>query len=365
MPRVDVIVIGGGIAGLAASWHLSRAGAGKVCVLEREPLLAVHASSRNAGIFRHLDEDEAGVALALRSRELLAALEATEGSILRRTGALYLGSPGRLRRMADQAERLGVRAETLPGGNIRARFPFLTGGTECGLLVTADGVLDVSRLCEAVANAARRKGTTIRTGAAVRAILQSKGQVRGVELGGGEGIRADAVVIAAGAWAGRLGATCEAELPLASYRRHLAMLLAAEALPEAPPVIWRLDEEVYLRPEPGGFLASPCDEELWPPETPPCSPEILTRLADRVARMAPRLRSARVLRAWACLRTFAPDRGLVAGADPRRTGLFWIAGLGGRGMSVGLALGEVAAAAVSGTGHVLESALSPARLCAS
>jgi D-arginine dehydrogenase len=54
-----------------------------------------------------------------------------------------------------------------------------------------------------------------------------------------------------------------------------------------------------------------------------------------------------VRRVWACLRTFAPNRDFHAGADARVPGLFWVAGLGGRGMTCGLALGERVAQGMS------------------
>jgi glycine/D-amino acid oxidase-like deaminating enzyme len=85
-------------------------------------------------------------------------------------------------------------------------------------------------------------------------------------------------------------------------------------------------------------------------------------LARKLARTAPALASSRVLRSWACLRTFAPDRELVVGADLRVPGLYWFAGLGGRGMAVAPAAGEVLAAAMRGDSHPLARALAPARL---
>jgi glycine/D-amino acid oxidase-like deaminating enzyme len=364
MEQADVIVVGGGIAGLAAAWHLSRAGASDVCLLEREPLLASHASGRNAAIFRHLDRDAEGVALALRSRELLASLGEQEGCrLLRRTGALFLGTQGCLRPMAELARRFGLATETVEGAAIGSLVSALAGGDAArGLLVPEDGVLDVHALVEALARGARAAGTRIRTGAEVSGILERGGRVTGVRLAGEETIGAGAVVVAAGAWAAGIGATCGAALPIEPRRRHLAMLAVDEEVPAASPVVWRIDEEVYFRPEPGGILASPCDEEPWPPGVPPSSPEALVRLTGRLSRLAPGLANGRVRRAWACLRSFAPDRGLVAGEDPRRRGLFWVGALGGRGMTCGLALGEVVAARVCGRPHPLAAALSPARL---
>ncbi len=56
MTRADVIVVGGGIAGLSVACHLARLGIRRVLLIEREPLLASHSTGRNAAIFRPLDE---------------------------------------------------------------------------------------------------------------------------------------------------------------------------------------------------------------------------------------------------------------------------------------------------------------------
>ncbi len=363
MDRFDIVVIGGGIAGLATASFLPRAAGAEVCLLEREPILAFHASGRNAGIFCHLDEDPIAVRLALRSRELLPFVEGTDGPLLRATGALYFGAAERLARRREMAERFGVRTELLDPQSLGARVPMLSdGAAERGLLVPGDGILDPHGLCQSLRRKAREAGVTIRTGASATGILTGAGRVRGVRLEGGGTLAADAVVIAAGAWAAGLGSTCGADLALEPRRRHLVMLGGKAGDPPWGPVVWRLGEEVYFRPEPGGFLASPCDEDPWPPGIPPVSPEPLARLASLLAGIAPRLAAGPVLRSWACLRTFAADRGIVAGPDPRVPGLFWVAGLGGRGMTCGLAAGEVAASVISGGSHPLAEALSPGRL---
>ena len=69
-----------------------------------------------------------------------------------------------------------------------------------------------------------------------------------------------------------------------------------------------------------------------------------------------------MLRAWACLRTMADDRELVIGEDPRVRGLFWIAGLGGRGMTCGAAAAELLARFMVGLPHPRTRTLSVARL---
>ena len=138
-------------------------------------------------------------------------------------------------------------------------------------------------------------------------------------------------------------------------------MLDAE-LPAGSPVVWNLDDEVYFRSETGGLLASPCDETPFEPCLPPTSLDALEVLGEKLQRLSPRLADCSVRRSWACLRTFARDRQFVAGVDPRLAGLYWLGGFGGRGMTEGLAAGEVLACVMDGEEHPLAAELSPARL---
>jgi glycine/D-amino acid oxidase-like deaminating enzyme len=62
-------------------------------------------------------------------------------------------------------------------------------------------------------------------------------------------------------------------------------------------------------------------------------PAQVERIAAKAAQWLPLLSEARVARAWAGMRTFAPDDRFVIGADPRLRGLYWAAGLGGHGIT--------------------------------
>ncbi len=210
--------------------------------------------------------------------------------------------------------------------------------------------------------AVRDGGGRIVLGADVERLVVSSGRVTAVVVRDGATFAADAVVLAAGAWAQGLGATASAPLPLTPIRRHLVMLEPSLELDPNAPTVWDVGLEAYFRPESGGILASPCDELPWRPEVPAADPAALELLAERLRTLAPRLSESKVRRSWACLRTFAPDRKLVVGADPRVEGLHWVAGLGGFGMSSGVAAGELAAEVVYGDRSELSELLAPARL---
>ncbi|MEW6432164.1 MAG: FAD-dependent oxidoreductase [Myxococcota bacterium] len=346
MESFDVVVIGGGIAGLSTAWHLVQAGVTKTCVLEREWACGAHASGTNAAIYRQFEDDAVGVRLARRTRALLEVLSPDE-PLLRQTGALYVATPGRLASAISQLTANDIEVRRLSGAEVAAlASPVVLGARHAAALVPTDGVLDPHGMLQALQARLRAAGVAVRVSSGARPTRRNGHFV--IATAAGE-LRAAHLVLAGGAWNAELGACLGAPAPLQPLRRHLALLDTSDA-PAGGPVVWRLeDDEAYFRPESGGALASPCDETAWPAEAAvPMDSQALVSLGERLSTLAPALARATVRRAWGCLRTFAPDRQFIAGPDARVPGLHWCAGLGGRGMSCGLALGEVVALALVG-----------------
>lgn len=363
----DVVVVGGGIAGLSVVAAL--AGHMRVCLVEREPILAAQASGRNAAIYRPLEEDATTGALSRRTRAILESL--TDQPVIDRCGLILTTSDvARGRAEAARAAQQGVAHALLEDAALYAAEPLLRGG-ECrsGLLLIEGGVLDIHAIASALERHARHRGARLLTGVSVGRILENHGVVRGVQLSDGNVIGCRYTVIAAGAWSAGLGAAIGAPLSLSPVRRHLVQLsLPAEVRSPGAAVVWRLEQEAYFRREGEGVLASPCDELAFPgevPREPLPDPDACEWLERRLRAMAPDLALAGAQSRWACFRTFAPDRELVAGLDPRLDGLAWLSGLGGRGMSVGVAAGDLVGRLLLGKADELERAFSVARLLGS
>ena len=331
--RARVVIVGAGIAGLSTAAHLARAGVTGIVLLDREAAPGLHASSHNAAIARQLTGEREHTVLAIEGRQRLAA-----AGLLTQTGGLLLAcDPDALAPLSAEAEAFGLEIERGSG----AGLPGLLAGGH--LRVPGDGVIDVHGLLMACKRDALDLGVSLRTGCEV---LDIRADAQGFTLLTTNGpLHAERLVNAAGAWAGPLGTRCGGSpLQLHALRRHLAW----SATPCKPgPYAWWVDRPLYLRPESGGLLLCPCDEDAYEPPTvgrqPSTSDAALHALALQVADLAPNLAQATIARHWAGLRTFAPDRRFVVGWDPLNPRLFWVAGLGGHGMTTGLAVGRLAA----------------------
>jgi len=337
----EVAIIGGGIAGLGLAFHLARAGQQGIVLLDREDQPGTYASGHNAAIARSLTGRDEHTALTVEGRRRLA-----EAGLLNASGGLLASvAQGPLEAFLQEALRHGV--EVHRGGGLP--LPGLRAAEH--LAVPGDGIIDIAALLRTCAEGARAGGAELRFGCAVTD-LRPTGTGFEVETDLGL-LRARTVAIAAGAWAGELGRMAGSHLAFTPLRRSLVWSGAPH--PQAEPWAWWVDRPFYLRPESGGLLMCPCEEEAVPlpprGRQPEADASVLEGLFASLRELAPHLAERPVTRYWTGLRTFAPDRRFVLGWDPWNPRLFWSAGLGGHGMTSGLAVGALAAEVFLGRGE--------------
>ena len=174
---------------------------------------------------------------------------------------------------------------------------------------------------------------------------------------------AKVLVNAAGAWADGLAALAGGTPIGLVPRRRTACLIDPGTDAAGWPLLNDTPETFYCKPESGALLVCPSDAEAAPPG------DVRARDLD-VAIGIDRLEQATTLsvravrHAWAGLRTSAPDDVPVIGPDPVLPGFHWLAGVGGYGVQLSPAVGQLLAAAVLGTGPDrpdLARAVSPGR----
>src|SRR6266516_6001105 len=225
--RADVVVVGGGVMGLAAAWALRRAGR-EVLVLEQFRIGHTHGSSHGAGrIFRLAYDEPEWVRLAQEALGLWRELERESGeTLLELTGLVDMPlDPGLLVATLDAC---GAEHELLDAGEVERRFGLATDCREVVFQPEA-GIVRADRALSAF-----RAGAHVREEARIQALVPQEDGVR-VETEGGS-IEASVAVVAAGAWAKPLLADAGIDLPVVPTRETVAYFELAEPRP-VPSVI--------------------------------------------------------------------------------------------------------------------------------
>lgn len=366
--QADVVIVGAGLAGLSVAWHL--APHRRVVVLDQAEQMGAEASSQNAGMVRRLGEDPYERALAVRTSAWMRAPGPSwRGPPPARAVGAVLGlcvDPFHLHDAVAHLRARAIRVESLDRPHEVA--PALQGARlEQAWWLPDEQVADPWALLQGFSQGLRSHGGELRSGTRVEGLVTEGGRVVGVDTSRGSW-RADAVVVAAGAWSSALVAPLGLVRPLVPLRRTLLQTAPHPLSTPAHPWVWIDDVGVYARPEAGGWLVSGCDEAVDEPVGGPGSrgaplPEHRALAASKLDRWLPALGDATFHTGWTGLRTFAPDRRPVLGADPDAPGLWWASGLGGYGVTCSYGVGEAVAAWIRGleTPWLDPRSVSPAR----
>jgi D-arginine dehydrogenase len=364
----DVIVIGAGLAGCSVAWHL--APHFKVLVLDQAEQPGAEATSQNAGMIRLLGEDPWERALAVRTAGFLEDPSPDwEGlDLSRRTGAL-LGLVHEPMHLHDGVAHLRARGVHVQACDRPGDVSPALGQSRLSIAwyLPEERIADPHALLTGFLAGARRNKAQLRCGVQVEELRREGSRLVGVQTNKGF-FAADRVVIAAGAWSQSLALTAGISRPLVPLARTLLYSKPHPFSSPQHPWTWIDDVGIYVRPEAGGWLSSPCDETLSLPSSGPGSkgpvdPYHRALAVDKIERYMPALGEVTFAGGWTGLRTFAPDRRPILGADPELDGLWWAAGLGGSGLTCSYGVGEAVSAWMRGlpTDWLEHTGVSPAR----
>lgn len=348
--RADAVIVGGGIVGVSAAYHLAQRGVSDVLLLERG-LLGQGATGKCAGGFRTQFSTEVNVRQSIISREFYKKFQDEFGLDpgFQKTSYLFLAADQEQRRvLSDSAALLaglGLETEVLGPDQVRRRWPFLrTDDLTGGSFSAADGVLSPHEVLQGLAGGARRLGARILEGVGVTGLETAGGRVRGVVASTGRTVRTSIAVNAAGAWAAGLAALAGLDLPVRPFRRQVFFSAPFDQVPARFPLIVDLGSGWYMRREgPGLLLAGPRDNDSSFSEAVDLGGREWT--AAKSMHRAPVLKKAGLVRGWAGLYALSPDHHAIIGQFPELQGFFCASGFSGHGFmhapAAGLLLAEL------------------------
>lgn len=342
----DVLIVGAGIAG--ASLAAALAPYREVLMIEAEDAPGYHATGRSAAFWHETYGGARVQPLSIASFSLLndPPREFSARGFLSPRTALNIAR-GRDVAMVDafavHFAAQGVPVERMSGPAIGRLVPGLRPEWSEAAFEASCSDIDVAALHAAYLRAAARGGAAVATRARLTGARRT-GRGWDVELGN-ETIHATVIVDAAGAWADGVAEACGvAPIGIRPYRRTVAQVRLGVPVPASLPLVIHVGGDFYFKGESEGRIwLSPHDET--PSEPCDAAPdEIDVAVAiDRLQQVVD-WPVAAVERKWAGLRSFAPDRLPVFGADPRQPDFVWCAGQGGFGIQTAPAIAALLAA---------------------
>ena len=263
--RLDAVIVGAGVIGLACAWRAAQSGL-RVRVIERsEP--GSGASGVAAGMLAPVGEatwgEEDLLDAALASHRMWAEFAAEladagrADSSLLRNGALHVAldadEAGELRRRYDLMRSLGLEAEWLTGRECRELEPGLGPSAFAGVHAPHESGVDPMAIVSALRKGCLNEGAEIVSGAPVTSAIYDGAAIRGVATEDGAEHLAEAIVLAAGAWSGSAGWLPEGAVPpVRPVKGQILTLRGSPAEPVAGRIV--VSERVYLVPRADGRL---------------------------------------------------------------------------------------------------------------
>ena len=324
-------MIGAGVIGCAVAHELARRGAAVRVIDDRHP--GMGATQASAGMLAPFteakDRNHAFLDLAVRSLGLydafVADVVATAGVQVgyQRTGTLEVATTGEhlaaLEHLSVRLQAHGVALRLLDAQAARTEEPHLGADVAGGLLIESHGFVNAGELTRGLVAAARRRGADVVDDARALRISARAGGVI-VETSRGS-LTADAVVLAAGSWSGRLEIEGVARPPIRPVRGQLLHLAWPDV--NLRRVIW--GEHCYLVPwQDGTLLVGATMEEVGFDEKTTVAG--VRELLDAACALVPRASAADFLSARAGLRPGSPDDMPIVGPSRRMENLMYATG---------------------------------------
>jgi D-arginine dehydrogenase len=320
----DIIVIGGGIAGISAAARLSHHGS--VTLLESEDDLAYHSSGRSAASFI---VDYGNNSTRILNAASFDYLNNENNGVLSNRGLLMLATEKQNVRFKSSYKLSGLSQISL--NDACKTIPIISRSKVSYAAYRSDVFdLDTNQLIQNFLTEAKRNGANIVKKSKVLQInyINSKWNIETDK----NQFQCSIIVNAAGAWADQISILAHLKpVGFKPYRRSMARIKMPDSMSISDwPFFSGPNEDWYAKPDAGQLIVSPEEEELVEPHDVWADD---TTIAKGIARYEKYVTVpvTNVTSNWAGLRTFSADRSLVIGPDQNNPTFFYLAGQGGYG----------------------------------
>ena len=348
----SIVIIGGGLEGVATAWALAQRGITDVVVCERDTV-GGGMTGKSSGIVRCHYGVSSLAAMAAIGLEVFEKAEEIFGTDIgfRQTGYVVgVGEPNvdNLRKSLAAQREVGVQTEEMDVSEVAKLWPaadlepFAAFGWE-----ERGGYGDAYQTAQAFAASARAAGVRIKQGTTVSGLLTDGERVTGVELVDHSTISADTVVVATGVWTKPFLEKYGIDVPITVHREQIVMIHPGMDL-GAVPVFSDLVSLQYVRPDVRGEIlfgnSDLAELEIANPDgyLNRADEAFLDLTVDKVGTRFPAFTDASITSSYAGWYDVTPDWNPVISTGPL-DGLVIAAGFSGHGFKISPAVGRLVA----------------------
>ena len=342
----DIVIIGGGVMGASAAYHLAQRGVKNIVLLEKEKYFGTGATGRCAGGVRYQFSTEINVKLSQESLPMIERFKEEIGQDVnyRQCGYLLVATNEKdaatFKQNVALQNGLGVPTQLLSGEDVRARLPQMRfPDAIAGTFNQKDGTVDPNGVVMGYVGAAQKMGVKAIENAEVTGITVSGGEVKEVQTNLGT-IQTRMVLNVAGPWAALIGDMAGVKIPIIPLRRQMFTTNPLPEVPEDFPFVIDFAKSLYFHREGEGLLIGMSNQEEKPGFDQNVDEDFeLVNLEAAIERM-PLVEKASRASHWAGLYEVTPDAHPIYG-DTDIKGFYLCAGFSGHGFMHGPVSGKL------------------------
>ena len=335
--RADVVIVGAGIAGLAAARELAARGIRDIVVVERD-YPGSGATGRNVARIRRmqLTEELCHVAAACQAKYERMGGELGSNVLFYRLGYAWIlyeaDEVERMRGVVAMHARLGIGSALLSPDDTLRHLPIFRGGEPvAGSVLSDDAIVHHDAVVWAHLDHLARTGVRVVPHTTVTGIERSGQRVEAVVTDRGR-IATGAVLNAAGGWSGRLNDLAGVRMPNRPVRREVLVTAPLQRTIEAAVTFYRPSEGWFNQTLRGEIVMGAVDPDEPAGVEQRSTFTFLQRTAALMTRKAPALADVTVIRQWAGMYDITPDHHAIVGPTAQLDGWWLATGWSGRGM---------------------------------
>jgi 4-methylaminobutanoate oxidase (formaldehyde-forming) len=371
--EANIVVIGGGVIGTSAAFHLAAAGYQQIVLLDRGPL-ASGTTPFAAGQTAYLPSKKHLLPFTTYCMEFFEHFVDYTGYPIHfhQYGSLRVVLTEQyfptLDTRMEAARQLGNKVELITPRQAKELVPALEVSDAKGILfMPRDGYVEPQSVAAGYAAGARDRGVAIYTRTPVTGIEIVDGAVRAVRTVVGT-IRTRWVVLAIGAWTRQFTQHLGLNIKTVPVRHQAFVTVPLTGVSARQPVVRIVEPQIYARPEAGGLLVGgygyrplSFDMDTFPNDFAVSDLEAdqiyYHQLAEAAAQFFPVLRQAVIIQERRGLPTITPDGQYLVSAVPQVKGLIVASGCMVGGIFASPGLGRIVADIVSGKESTLSATL--------